>query len=387
MARGHVRGKGERVRNSTRIGVTVALATGLLGAIGWAVVGHQADESQAQLSSRVASVETVTGYVAVDVDPFLNDERVKRILQKHGLAVTVTRLGSRDMAAKLTTGPKVDFMLASGVLAGNQIADEARKAGVNIAQSTPFTSPLVIASFEPIADILRTNGVAQRIADRVYTIDMSKLGNVMLARKRWKDLKGSDAYPVQRSVLVATTDVRRSNSAVMFLALMSSALNGDVVTDRGAAEASALKLAELFQRQGFTEAYVNGAFEDYTTIGMGKAPMVFVYEYQMAWMALTRKALRPEMVLVYPRPTIVNKFVCTAVTTKGKALAELLSSDADLQKVAVEYGLRVHDAGLFTAAVAAGGLAVQERINDVVDPPAYELMALMVDVLSKELAK
>jgi len=54
-------------------------------------------------------------------------------------------------------------------------------------------------------------------------------------------------------VLVSTTDVRRSNSAAMYLALTSYAVNGDVVTDRPTAQAVALKVAELFKRQGYQE--------------------------------------------------------------------------------------------------------------------------------------
>ena len=48
----------------------------------------------------------------------------------------------------------------------------------------------------------------------------------------------------------------------------------------------AQKLAELFQRQGFQENYVNGAFDDYLSIGMGKTPLAFIYESQMLAQAL-----------------------------------------------------------------------------------------------------
>ena len=62
----------------------------------------------------------------------------------------------------------------------------------------------------------------------------------MLDKKRWKDLQGAQAYEVNKSVLVSTTDVRKSNSAAMYLALTSYAFNGgEVVTDRNTAQKAA----------------------------------------------------------------------------------------------------------------------------------------------------
>ena len=151
-----------------------------------------------------------------------------------------------------------------------------------------------------------------RSATSTFGVDIAKLTETMLARKRWKDLKGAEAYDVSRGVLVSTTDVRRSNSAAMYLALTSYAKNGDVVTDRGAAEPLARQLAELFKRQGYQENYVNGNFDDYVAIGMGKAPMAFIYEYQLVSHALAKKGIAADMVLMYPQPTIVNKVVFMA---------------------------------------------------------------------------
>jgi len=375
------------MQKTGKLAVTAALVVAFAGAVGWSMTRHQDKERVAIQQEEVQNVSAMTGYVALDVEPFFGDERVKKILRDQKVPVAAVRMGSRDMAGKVATGAKADFYFPSGVLAGNQIADEAKKANVTVSQTTPFTSPMVVASWKPIAKILEANGMAKALGDRVYSLDMEKLAAVMLAKKRWRDLKGSDAYPVQRSVLVATTDVRKSNSAAMYMALISNALNGDVVTDRTAADATAEKVADLFKRQGFQEAFVNGSFDDYLQIGMGKAPMVFIYEYQMVMSAQAKKAIQPDMVLMYPSPTIVNKFVLTATTGRGKALAEVLSSNAELQKIAVEYGLRVQSPGLFMEGVKANGLAVQEQIQQVIDPPSFELMGEMVDVVTREMLK
>ncbi|HNC19470.1 hypothetical protein [Accumulibacter sp.] len=383
-----------------RLLATVLVLALFGGALWYATQEHQGQQLQrpeAQERGAVDSVTEMSGLVSVDLEPFFADVRVQKILRERKLPVRVTRVGSRDMAAQLAAaamrgggpaGGVADFYFPAGVLAANQIADEARKAGINATQTAPFNSPMVVASWQPIAAILVANGIARPSGERVYALNMERLVAAMLARKRWSELKAAEAFAVNRGVLVSTTDVRKSNSAVMYLALASHALLGEVVTDRASASAAAEKLAGLFKRQGYQENYVNGNFDDYLQIGMGKAPLAFIYEYQIVGHALNRsKAIQPDMVLMYPEPTIVNKFVLLATSARARAVQAELAGNPELQRIAVEYGLRVADPALFTAAVKPSGLGVQERISQVIDPPAYELMSEMVEVLTREMAK
>jgi len=368
---------------TAKVLLTLVLLAGFGAALFFALRGQKV--AVAELA--IASAPELTGVVSLDVEPFFKDERVRKILADNRLPVNVTRVGSREMAAKVVPGQMPDFLFPSGVVAGNQIGDAARKAGISVVQSSPFHTPLVIASWTPIANILVANGMAKPLGERIYGVDMAQLTAAMLAKKRWKDLKGSQAYDVSRSVLVSTTDVRRSNSAAMYLALTSYAVQGDVVTDRATAVPLATRLAELFKRQGYQENYVNGNFDDYVAIGIGKTPMSFIYEYQLVSYALEKKGVGADMVLLYPQPTIVNKFVLITANERAKALADLLVRNADLQRIAVSYGLRVADTGLFMQAVKPTGLAVEERITQVIDPPSFELMAEMIEVVAKEMGQ
>jgi hypothetical protein len=312
---------------------------------------------------------------------------VLRVLAAKRLPVNVVRVGSREMAAKVVPGAAPDFLFPSGVVAANQVVDAARQANIAAAQVSPFFTPMVIASWEPIAKILVANGMARQISPTVYGVDMAKLTQAMLARKKWKDLKDAQAYDAGRSVLVSTTDLRRSNSGAMYLALTSYALHGELVTDHAAAQQAAHTLAELFKRQGYQENYVNGNFDDYVAIGIGKTPMAFIYENQLVAYALAKKGIGADMVLIYPLPTIVNKVVFVSLNERAKALGELLANDAELQGIAVEYGFRIADSERFAAAVKPTGLAVEPRVTQVVDPPSFELMAEMIDVVAKEMAQ
>jgi hypothetical protein len=376
--------------------LTLLLLAAFGGALFFALRGQKAEVVQKAEEAEVAAAGAITGLISLDVEPYFADARVRKILADKRLSVQTTRVGSRDMAGKLAAAAAAktppDFLFPSGVVAANQITDAARKANINTSQSSPFFTPMVIASWTPIAKILVANGVAKETGDRTYGVDMTKLTTLMLAKKRWKDLQGAAAYDVTRSVLVSTTDVRRSNSAAMYLALTSQAIHGDIVTDHAAAQAVSAKVAELFKRQGYQENYVNGNFDDYVSIGIGKTPLAFLYENQMVQFALNKKggaqdAASRDMVLMYPQPTIVNKVVFVAVSERARKLAELLSSNAELQRIGVEYGFRIADSGVFMKAVQPTGLAVEERLTQVVDPPSFEIMLEMIDAVSKELTQ
>lgn len=372
------------MNNAKRLVGTVVLLALFGGALFFAMRSNEETRQIAQEQVAIATAEPLKGLIAVDVEAFFKDDRVTQVLTGAKLPVQVARVGSRDMAAKIGAADQPDFFIASGVVAANMIADAARKAGKTATQTSPFHTPLVVASWEPVARILAANGMAKPMAPKVYALDMEKLTQAMLAKQRWRDLKNSGDYAVSRSVLVSTTDIRRSNSAAMYLALTSAALNGDVVADRAAAQKYAGQLAELFKRQGFQENYVNGAFDDYLSIGMGKTPMTFIYEAQMVAQA-QRGGVRPEMVLMYPQPTIVNKWVLVALNERGKRLAELLAANKTLQAVALEQGFRTGDTAAFAAAAQKAGLAVDVNMNQVIDPPGFDLMFEMIDIVSREM--
>ncbi|HQC80040.1 MAG TPA: hypothetical protein PLS67_05895 [Accumulibacter sp.] len=346
-------------------------------------------EQRATAESRPpgAASTPLEGVIAVDVEPFFQDGRVRKILAAHRLPVQVLRMGSRDMPGKVATGTPPDFLFASGVVAANEIVETARKANIAVTQVAPFHTPLVVASWEPIAGILVANGLAAPMQPRVYSLNMAGLTETMLAKKRWRDLRQANAYEVSRAVLVSTTDVRRSNSAAMYLALTGYALTGEIIDNRATARATAARLAELFKRQGFQENYVNGNFDDYVAIGIGKAPLAFIYENQLVSHAMTKKGISADMALLYPKPTIVNKVVFVATNERAKALGELLASNAELQGIAIDHGFRTADTDRFVNAVKPTGLAVQPRIVDVVDPPSAGVMAEMIDVVSKEMTQ
>jgi hypothetical protein len=368
--------------------VTLALLAAFGGAAYFSFYKTTVEPSSSgSLLSAPQTVE-LSGLIALDVEPYFKDARVIKLLADNKLRVNASRMGSRDMAAKVLPGQMPDFFFPSGVVAANQIGDAAKNAKINTTSYSPFYTPMVIASWTSIAQILASNGIAKEMSPKVWNVDFSKLAQTMLEKKRWKDLKSAQAYDVSKSVLVSTTDVRKSNSAAMYLALTSYAINGgDIVTDKATAQKTAVRVAELFKRQGYQENYVNGNFDDYATIGIGKTPMAFIYENQMVTYALQKKGIGADMVLLYPQPTIFNKVVFVASNERAKALGELLANNSELQRIAVDYGFRISDSAYFTQTVKATGLAIEERITQVIDPPSYDTMAEMIEVITREMGQ
>jgi hypothetical protein len=379
-------------KSPVKIFISLMLLTAFGGALWFAMSDHSSKIKAADVAATTAANAIVLeGLIALDVETYLKDPRVTKILADKNITVNATRIGSREMANRVKSGMTVDFFFPSGIVAANQISDAAKKVNINTVSYSPFYTPMVMASWVPIAKILTANKIAKPLgpsseSTKIYGLDLQQLTDLMLAKKRWKDLPGSSAYDVSRSILVSTTDVRKSNSAAMYLALSSFAINkSELVTDKATARQVALKVSELFKRQGYQENYVNGNFDDYVSIGMGKTPLAFIYENQMVSYAISKKGIGADMVLMYPTPTIFNKVVFVAGSDKAKILGELLANDPQLQKIGIEYGFRGSDAAAFAAEAKKAGLTVNERIVEVVDPPAYEVMAEMIEVITQEM--
>ena len=374
--------------------VTFVLLASLGGAVFFALRGTQQEQLANGQNPTLSlpglrGMQTVelTGFIALDVEPYFKDPRVIKALSDNGFRLNVTRIGSRDMAQRVATSGGPDFMFPSGIVAANQILDAAKRANLAGTQYTPFYTPMVIASWKPIAGILQANGLATTLPSGAYSVDLAKLVALMQAKTRWKDMKSSSAFDVNKSVLVSTTDVRKSNSGAMYLALAAYALNNNELPgDRATAELVAKKAADLFKRQGYQENYVNGNFDDYIAIGIGKTPMAFIYENQMIAYALS-KTVAADMTLLYPNPTIVNKVVFVAINERSKRLGDLLTTNAELLNIGLEYGFRTSDNAAFLQKAQSAKLAVDEKLNNLVDPPSFETMSLMIDVVTREMSQ
>lgn len=113
--------------------------------------------------------DPVVDLVGSEKIPFFQDERVQEALRDHGLEVTVQKAGSREIATDYDLS-QYDFVFPAGIPAAQKIQQEH-----NVSTSyKPFFTPMVIASWQPIADLFVQQGIATDEGG-YYLLDMEKL--------------------------------------------------------------------------------------------------------------------------------------------------------------------------------------------------------------------
>lgn len=282
----------------------------------------------------------VTGVVGSEKVAFFEDPLVQDVFAEHGYDVRVQKSGSWRMAS-LDNLTEFDFAFPASEIAAENIS--ATHQGAVKSSHKPFFSPIAIATFEPILNLLQQNGVAEKDAQGRWRINMAAYLKLVQDDTRWNQLKGAaSVYNSPRNVLLTSTDIRTSNSAGQYLALSAYVLNGDsVVTSQQQAGANLDLLTKLFVAQGYAGSSSTAPFENYLSQGMGAVPMVVSYEGQFL-----EEELRPNsriqqgMVLAYPNPTIFSVHTGTAFTENGQAVMQLLETDPKLAELLAAHGFR-----------------------------------------------
>ena len=166
------------------------LLAGVAGGI-WLSHSSVTGERSAQEAARIEQARQVQarGLIGSEKEAFFADPRVQQALAARGISVVIEKAGSRAIAGRYDA-KAYDFGFPSGAPAAAQLR-AAAKAGTVF---NPFYTPMVLASWRPIADILVASGIAQRQGDIYYVVDLPALMDLVEKGKRWRDLKGSQAF-------------------------------------------------------------------------------------------------------------------------------------------------------------------------------------------------
>lgn len=361
------------------IGVAVLLAVVLVGVLTFMNNKTKADTSTGASESGSGTV-TITGVIGSEKKAFFDDPRVQAVFAENGLNVKVETAGSRDIANIDLS--KYDFAFPSSAPAAQKISDKVKSRSIY----SPFYSPMAIASYKPVMELLAKNGVASQNAQGVWHVNMSAYLKLVSEGKKWKDLDGAAAlYPSPRSVLINSTDIRKSNSAAMYLALASFSLNNDFPVSTDVQVDKVLPVAsKMFLAQGYSESSSDDPFQNYLSQGKGAVPMVMIYESQFVGEAINDpKRISDDMVLAYPDPTVFSKHTLIPVTNKADKLGTLLTSNPKLVELIADYGFRPSsDATAFNKAITESKVNVEKNIIDIADAPSYEMLEAMLTKIS-----
>ncbi|SDO31482.1 hypothetical protein [Lentzea jiangxiensis] len=355
------------MKRTLGIGLAVVLLAGVVTAI---VLGR---------GDGAAGLRTVRGVIGSEKLAFFADQRVKDVFARHGLVVEVDPAGSRQIATATDLEP-YDFAFPSSAPAAEKIQRD-RKAARTYA---PFSSPMVVATFDPIVDLLAKAGVV-KAGPGYRTFDVQAYLAIAATGTRWDQLPGNSFYPARKNLLVTTTDPRDSNSAAMYLAITSFVANGGVVSSPDAEAKVLPAVSRLFLEQGYTQSSTEGPFEDYLSAGMGKTPLVLAYEAQFVDRVVRGDStVRPDMELLYPAPTVLSKHTLVPLREAGDRVGQLLQTDAELGRLAAAFGFRTADPKHFDDVVREKRLTVPRTIVDVVEPPAHETLERMLEAIAKQ---
>ena len=343
-------------------------------ALGPGVLGESAPEGDAPVD-QTQELTTVRGVIGSEKESLFADPEAKEIFARYGLDVQVTTSGSWAMAEREGI-EESDFASPSSEIAAAHIED-VHGAAV-LSTTRPFYSPLAIATGETVLSVLEQNGIAEQ-RDGVWYLDMAAYLDAVANGRRWTDLIGSEAYPSSRNVMITTTDVRSSNSALMYLSLASYVLNGNaVVTGEDAARQQATEsLARLFA----------GPWESFLSKGPMNQPLTLIYESQYLEAQMNEPSrVTDEMRICYPAPTIFSDHVVVAFSEAGQRVQDVLDNDPDMARVIARHGFRLNgpNSGAFSERVSEAGLAGYAEDGTFIDAaqaPSYEVADAMLQVI------
>jgi hypothetical protein len=300
------------------------------------------------------NLKSVTGIIGSEKQRFFADPEVREVFAKRGFAYRVDPAGSREMAGGLAG---YDFAFPSSKPAADELVGHRPAVGAPV---TAFSSPLAIATFTPVVDVLYTAGLARRDERGVWTLDLKALVDKNQADLKWNQISANTTHNVAQNVLVATTRPQDSNSAAMFAVILNQVTGGDLAA-----------VAKLFSDQGAVDTTSEEPFESYLRSGKDFAPMVLVYEAQFVDHVHNTGAAKGQT-LIYPAPTLVCAHTVVPFTAAGRQVADLLSTDADLQRLAAKHGFRTVDPAVSAPVlqgVRSGDVALPDKIVDAVEPP------------------
>lgn len=350
-----------------KIAAVVVCGSVLAGAL---YVSSSKDGGGLSLKKTVA----VKGVITSEKENFFKDERVQKIFAENGLDVQVTRMTSDKIVAATDANGfngYGDFVFPSSVPVSEKV-----KATFKSSQAyNVFYSPMVVATWSPIVTILRDNQMIKK-SGTYETFDLDSYLKIVQNGTRWKDLKNSQDYPVNKIVLLSSSDSRYSGSAKMYVALNSYLLNdGNVVSSTQEVDKVMPTLKKIIQSQGNRESSSTNMTSDYVSIGRGKVPMMFSYESEFLSIAQQNPELiKKGAVMLYPTPTIYSKHVMVVLNPAAQPIVDLLKKNPQLQKLASEYGFRIEgDNGIVQHAKSLG-VVIPDTVIDVIDPPNYDIL-------------
>ena len=348
------------------------MGRGVIPGFGGASGSDSAGTETSDNSNFAAGLTELHGVIGSEKRKYFEDPDVIARLEELGYRVSISTAGSRQIATGTDIAAQ-DFVFPSSAPA----AQKVREQGSGYSVDFPFFSPMAVASWQPIVDVLMEQG-AVTDDNGSYVLDMAKFVDIANSGARWRDF--GDAFPSPRAVQIRSTDIRTSNSAAMYLSILAWEFQ-----QRDPARADDVgylvdSISPFFTGQGYSESSSAGPFGEYLAQGIGAAPMVMVYEAQFIGEQLSPNSrIRDDMVLLQLSPTVLANHGIVGISQGGKELGRLLTEDPQLQQLAARHGFRPATSGSLAQEMEAKGLQPPADYVNSIDPPNYDRLEQLID--------
>ncbi|MEU1268205.1 hypothetical protein [Streptomyces sp. NPDC005799] len=312
------------VRRIAGIVLAVLLIGGVVAAV---VAGREADD-------KGTATKTVRMVIGSEKAEYFADPAVVKALAAKGFTVKAETSGSWAMEGLDLKG--YDLAFPSSQAPAVELATRYKVQGT---LARPFYSPLVVVAHRNAAQVLAANGLATLDTEHRGTLKMAAYLDAARHDRTWQQLKGASKYgELTGTLFLSSTDPETSNSGALYLAAASYVANdGRVVASKADLDRTEPLMKKLVQVQGAQQSSSDAVFRDFVS-GAGN-PLVVVYESQVA--SLLAGGQQPgDLVVLYPDTTVNSDHTVVPFTDNGKALAQLLSTDPELRKLAAKHGFR-----------------------------------------------
>src|SRR6516165_4364365 len=310
------------------------LGGGLVAASAAATGGYVFLRGHPEIAGPLGEPKRLFGFSGGEKEGFLTNARVRSLLERRfGLILDARRAGSVEMVRERTLlDQKPQFLWPSSSV----LVEVARSSGVKISRDQViFNSPIVLYSWDRIADGLVKGGFAEAAGGPRYMIDLPKLLKAIIAGETWAAIGVSDLFGRAR---VVSTDPNRSNSGFTFAGLVASLLSGDVVVVETLDHIEG-DVATVFKRMGFKPPSSGKLFDDYIAGGAGSQPLIVGYENQLVewvlqdadrWKRVEASA-PSKPVILYPQPTAFSAHPLISIAGAADELIDALMNETMLE--------------------------------------------------------
>ncbi len=307
------------------------------------------------------------------------DAEIKDLFAREGLTIQHTRFGSGELQF-------IDLARYDGVFPASAIMARYIQGIVgNRAQFPSFGSPMIVMSRDPVIEVLKDNGIAEKQGN-IWVFHVMRYLDHVRDKKRWPiELFGN------RRLLLRTTDPSTSNSAAMFIAVASYALNGNnTITDQKTVAEVLPRLRPCFADQG--DLYTTSGFlRDAYLEGAGTVPIGWIYEDDVVDQLIAggQKDIR----YLYPTPNVLSEhyFIPISDHPDGARIGRMLQSDQRLVEIAqTKYGYRygVQSTRNFSQMLAAKGIGVPDNATldrlVLAEVPSTDILGSFIDALQPQ---